>query len=408
MGSRSEDRPRLRPLEVIPIEKDGGLVYCLRDPSGESGEILVVTEGAMAVLGRLDGTRDLDDIQLELCRAGGEIVPRSTLEELIGRLEEVSFLDSPAYRERRRREIEAFDRASVREAVFAGTSYASEPAALGAWIEAVLEKERPALDRPPRGLVVPHIDPQRGAAVYGSAYSRLRGSTCRRIVILGISHRGGRLPYATIDKDFATPFGPCPVDRRFLDELHAGIPFDPLAERSLHRREHSIEFQTIFLRHILERWDERRIVPILCCFPWLPPGEEQRLPYPESWRIGFARRLAELIDEQTVVVAGVDFAHVGRRFGDAGGNITNRCEEIERADRGMMQAIAEADLASFRGLIDQARDERRICGYPALVTLLEILPGCRGEVIDYGQAVDEATDSLVSFGAIGLGEPEGR
>lgn len=398
--STPESKPRLRPLEAIRVEQDGEPAFCLRDPNGDSEEVIFVPEATMWVLARLDGTRELSDIQAEICRASGEIVPLDALEQLVAKLESASFLDSEAFREKKRKSEEEFAASKTRPATLAGKSYSDDPEVLAAWIDLIVGSNEPATTKTVRAVVAPHIDPQRGAQVYGSAYRAVRGSSAERIVVLGISHMGGMLPYATIAKDFETVFGLCEVDHEFLDRLHDDLPFDPTTEAQLHRREHSIEFQALFLRHLLDDWDQRKIVPILCAFPYLPAGGEQALPYPGSFRKAFTDRLAELIDEKTLIVAGVDFAHVGKRFGDTGDGIETRRSEIEAFDREMMGLLSDQDLDGFESLIDRSRDSYRICGYPALVTLMEILQDAKGEVLDYGQSVEEQTDSLVSFGAM--------
>ncbi|MBD3163309.1 MAG: AmmeMemoRadiSam system protein B, partial [Candidatus Latescibacteria bacterium] len=194
-------------------------------------------------------------------------------------------------------------------------------------------------------------------------------------------------------------FGPCEVDRAFVAALCDGLPFDPRAGGRMHRREHSLEFQTLFLRRRLDGWDRRRIVPILCCFPHIAPGGPEP-PYPDAWRAAFTERLARLLDRSTLLVLGIDFAHVGRRFGDRPGGVETMREAIEREDRRMIDLLAEGALDRFQGMLDSERDARRICGYPALRTLLEACDGLKGEAIDYGQAVDPSLDSLVSFGAM--------
>ena len=402
MEQNQEEKPRVRALEAIPYEQDGRQTFCLRDPTGESESVLFVSEATMWMLARLDGTRDLGDLQAEICRASGEIVPRSTLEELIARLEEASFLDSAAFRERKMRSDEAFAKSRSRPAAFAGTSYEADPQALRGWIDSLLDRAQPANGEGIRAAIAPHIDPQRGARVYASAYRALRGCPASRIVILGICHMGGELPYATIMKDYETPLGLCPIDRPFLERLHRDLPFDPLDEQRLHRREHSIEFQAVFLRHVLDGWEGRRIVPILCSFEWQPQDGDASHASRESWRAAFVERLAGMIDEETLVVAGVDFAHLGRRFGDAAGNVASRRAEVEAHDRALMDRVAEGDLAGFRSHFERTRDAFRICGYPALMTLLEIVPDAKGTVLDYGQSLEETTDSLVSFGAMVL------
>jgi len=403
MADASSDRPRMRPIEAFPVPRREGTVYCFRDPGGGSEEILFLSETEAWIASRLDGTRDIGDIQVELCRMSGEIVPRERIASVIDRMEAACFLDSPAYRERLRIQEETFHRLAKRPAAHAGISYEADPESLAVWIDqtvAAADSRAPA--NPPRGLVAPHIDPHRGAAAYGSAYRAIRGSQARRIVILGISHSGGEIPFATIDKDFEIPLGDCAVDREFLEDLHAGLPFDPLSGRLLHRKEHSIEFQAIFLRRVLGDWSARRIVPILCCFPWLPVPLRGSLPYPQEWRVAFVERLASLLDEETLVVLGVDFAHVGCRFGDPHGRAADRKEAIEREDREMMARIADGDREGFLAVMEREQDARRICGYPAILTMLEAMPGARGRVLDYGQAIEEETDSLVSFGAIAM------
>ncbi len=402
MTASPPDRPRLRPIEAFLVEREGSSVYCLRDPSGDSEEVLFLSEAALWIARRLDGTRDAGDLQTDICRMSGSIVAREAISGLIDRLEEAGFLDSPSMRERIAAQERAFAAAPSRLAAHAGLSYDLDPTSLGLWIDQLVGAgEIPAEGRPIRALIAPHIDPRRGASVYGSAYRSIRNSQAERIVILGISHNGGSLPFATLSKDFETPFGGCPADRDFLARLAAGLPFDPQREQLLHRREHSIEFQLVFLRHILDGWETRRIVPILCCFPWCADDRPDSIPYPSEWIEIFIERLAESIDSSSLLIAGVDFAHVGLRFGDTETGADRR-DEIERADRAMMERIAAGDVTAFRAGIEQEKDARRICGYPAIRTMLESLPGLNGTVLDYGQAVERETGSLVSFGAIGF------
>jgi hypothetical protein len=387
---------------------EGAERYCLRDPSGESDQVLFLSEGALWLVSRLDGSRDLLDLQTEFARATGEIVPRQTIEELITHLEEVSFLDSPGYRERARQAQEEFRRASRRPAAFAGRSYEADPSALGPWIDSLLvggggKATDIAEDETKiRGLVAPHIDPMRGARVYGSAYGMLRGHPARRIIILGISHGGGAVPFVPLAKDLETPFGDCPADHDAIARLCGGLPYDPGGFEILHRSEHSIEFQAVFLRRILSDWSERRVIPILCCSPWLPDRGREALGYPDSWGDAFVENLRALIDGETLVIAGVDFSHVGRRFGDEPGGVAQMRATIEEADRGMMERIGGGDASGFESQIAAEEDARRVCGYPALRTLLRVLPDSRGRAIDYGIAIDESIDSLVSFGALVL------
>lgn len=382
--------------------EDEAAAYALRDPSGDSDAVLHLSPAGLWLLGRMDGTRDLGDLQAEYFRASGEILPAEQLTALIATLDEAGFLDSHGFRARIAAETRSFLETPTRPAAFAGVSYPAEPETLGPWIDDHIARGKGTVRGVPvRACLAPHIDPPRGGLVYGSAYRSLAGAVPRRAVILGIAHTGCVTPFALLDKDFETPFGLCRVDAEFVAALADGLPFDPFAERVKHRREHSLEFQAVYLMRALGAPEACRIVPVLCGAPWLPPGYEHRLPYPPEARHAFVQRLAGLINAETIVIAGVDFAHVGARFGDTDGpGVDAMRASVEEDDRAMMEAIASGSAATFRATIAKDQDRRRVCGYPAITTMLEALPGVQGTVLDYGQAVDPSIDSLVSFGAM--------
>ncbi|NVL68025.1 MEMO1 family protein, partial [Escherichia coli] len=81
-----------------------------------------------------------------------------------------------------------------------------------------------------------------------------------------------------------------------------------------HKREHSLEFQAVFLRHLLGN-RPARIIPILAGL-----GEQQSNgASPKHSRaverfLGAVRKVVDA--KRAVVIAGADLAHVGPRFGD--------------------------------------------------------------------------------------------
>ena len=116
-----------------------------------------------------------------------------------------------------------------------------------------------------RALVAPHIDPWRGAVGYGHAYGALGASLAKDVdtfVLLGTSHAPMREPFALCRKAFDTPLGAVEADFDALDALASGADFDCYADQFNHKREHSLEFQVVFLKHLLK---DRpfRIVPVL-------------------------------------------------------------------------------------------------------------------------------------------------
>lgn len=270
---------------------------------------------------------------------------------------------------------------------------------LASWVErAVGEGVLVGANVPPRAVIAPHVDPAVGARVYGSAYRCLEGHPARRIVVLGVGHAAGGPPFVTVDHPIQTPFGPCPVDGGLLRSLRDGLPFDATDAHGIQRVESSILCQALFLRHVLGGWEQRQLIPILCCFPGRP-ATARRAPSGEDTAIEeFLRRLGGIVDAETLVVAGVDLAHIGPIHGDPA--IDEACRSrIRSRDMELMDAVLGADLEGFERMMDRDQSTSRICGVGALWSLMKILPGRTGILLDYGQAVDAGGRGLVSFAA---------
>ena len=144
---------------------------------------------------------------------------------------------------------------------------------LGAWIDRWIDEGVPiGGNAPPRAVIAPHIDPVRGARVYGSAYRLLREHPAR-------ADRGPRgrpcrrgTPFAVTDRTDRDTVRSLPGRRRLRPGARQGSAVRSARRRALlHRDELSIAHQALFLRRALAGWDDRRIVPILCCFPWTSP-----------------------------------------------------------------------------------------------------------------------------------------
>src|SRR5262249_37940137 len=127
----------------------------------------------------------------------------------------------------------------------------------------------PALGGPPpkerlRAVISPHIDFGRGGPVYTWAYKELAERADADIyVILGVAHQYCRRRFALTRKDFETPLGVVRTDRAYVDRIAAIAGEDLFDDELVHRSEHSVEFQAVFLRHILSKERDFQIVPIL-------------------------------------------------------------------------------------------------------------------------------------------------
>ena len=100
-------------------------------------------------------------------------------------------------------------------------------------------------------------------------------------------------------------------------------------------------------------------------------------------------------------IAGVDMAHVGRHFGDKEWLSSERLRRIGERDQHYLTAIKRGDKKALFEQMCEDGDARRICGFPTMYTILDVLErmGKRYEcdVINYEQAVDDQADCAVTF-----------
>ncbi len=237
-------------------------------------------------------------------------------------------------------------------------------------------------------MIAPHIDPRRGGPAYAHAYFELMGCEPPELfVILGTSHYGAgpELFTATL-KDYATPLGAVETDRDLVRRLAARYSDgDLFADELLHRNEHSIEFQALFLAWALAApAHDCKVVPILVSsfHEMVAAG---RVPSADP-RVGsfIAALRAELAAESrsVCIIAGVDFAHVGRKFGDQQPADDKFVKWVEQEDRALIENIVRGDPEGFFRAIDRDKDRRRICGLAPMYTQLEMdLRGHQGQAL---------------------------
>ena len=401
----ASDHPRLRPLEAFPVEQDGERLIALRDPSGFTEQVVLLPIPALDIVSLFDGDHSMAEIHRVVSVRHGEQAPGlEDIARFAARLDDAGFLDSPRFAARRRRIEEAWLASPSRPAAHAGGAYAGDADALRGQIDGFfVHPEGPGLParraapRRLRGLIAPHIDFHRGGPTYAWAYRELlECSDADLFVILGTCHGGMADPFAATLKPYDTPLGPAMADRAFFEALQRRYRHDLLASETAHRSEHSIEFQAVLLRRLL---GDRpfTVLPVLASFlheaVWTggEPEADPRVPR-------FLDALAESIagsDRRVCVIAGVDLAHVGPRFGDAVPNTEAVLERVAREDREMLETVEAGDPAAFYGSVAADGDSRRICGLSPIYSFLRALPGARGEVLRYSQAPDP--QGAVSF-----------
>jgi AmmeMemoRadiSam system protein B len=414
--------PRLRPVESIVVpDSRHGKVLVLRDTQGIADGHATIPPGLVPIVARFTGEHSYETIAREASRELQSEVTVDLVERLADELDEALFLESKNFR-RARAEIErVFADASVRPASHAGGAYEGDPKALRRYLnDRCLAKAKPEVNGHGKhivGLVAPHIDPWRGAVGYGHAYGALAARLSPEadtFVLFGTSHAPMRQPFALCRKSFDTPLGAVEADVKAIDSIAGAARFDPYADQFNHKREHSLEFQVVFLKHLLgER--KARIIPILAGL-----GEHQASgedPTGHAAIEAFLDAVREVVESRpgrVVVIAGADMAHVGPRFGDETPMGAEERGELQARDHNSLGHAIARDASAFWEDVAGDLDTRRVCGLGPIYSLLRSLPAARpaakakngageahgAQLLHYEQTIDKDDGSIVSHAGL--------
>lgn len=258
---------------------------------------------------------------------------------------------------------------TIRESAIAGMWYPGSAAALRRTVEGYLDNVTPpALPGPVLALVAPHAGYAYSGQVAAHAFAQVRGKTYGRVVLLGPLHRlipGSRLGafMAPAEDAYRTPLGDVPLERAFLAALGERVSLTPVHGDE----EHALEIELPFLQVALGQF---RLVPIMLGEHIADPGAAGRL-------ARFAAALAELWDEDTLIVVSTDLTHA------------HNYAEVVRTDRVLVDLVAAFDVA---GLTEALRTDRvQACGATGLVAALQACQkvGARGvQVLHYASSGD--------------------
>ncbi len=402
--------PKLRwPLDVRVEKAEGQEVIVLNCPIGISSQPMILPAALGPVLSCFEGKLSVTEIVDKFREY--QLSP-DLVQQMITLLDEHLYLATPRFDVAQKTVIEDFRQSPVRAPALAGRGYPAQPDGLRALVDGFLASGQRALIQPQGklvGLVSPHIDYRRGGACYGLTYHFLKAHTHDLYILIGTAHQYSRRLFHLTAKDFATPLGVLPCDTRFIQDLASRYGLErSFADELLHRREHSLELQTPFLKRVSEK---ASIVPILVG-SFHKMLSAQRLPSEfdeyESFVAGLAEVARQRIEQgaRLCVIAGVDMAHVGRQFGDKEPLSAERMQEVERRDRIYLQSITQQDKRAMFAHIAEDEDQRRICGFPTMYTVIDLLDRLpihyRSEIFEYKQAVDYSAECAVTFAGVGL------
>ena len=330
------------------------------------------------------------------------LVDLEEVKGILAHLDESFLLDSERFRSARGKVIADFTSLKVRPCSHCGQAYPKDPLELKKRLDEILAEKTDQWKAQGKikALIAPHIDLSAGHRIYSTVYQRLRDIRPTRIILLGVGHHISEDLFSLTDKDFETPLGLVENDqipiKRITEKAKGLIAVDDFE----HRSEHSIEFQVIFLQHILRK-GSFKIIPILCG-PIKGHLPEYNRDYYLEKTGPFLEELRKVVteqDEETLLVAGVDFSHIGPKFGHEmpAAYLQSQSEEH---DKRLLKYLSILDAEGFWKESIKVDDRFNVCGFSALACLLEVLESCSGEVLDYQVWHEEATRSAVGFGGV--------
>jgi len=392
--------PSIR-TDISAVEYAPGHV-AMYDDAGYSTEVVSLPIDVVRLLSRLDGTTTVMQLAQQAAHEGVTFDMDDVL-SLVSTLDAEGLLDSPTFRARRNAVEAEYNSRKSRPTAFHGQSYPDDPDELAHMLDGILAAASvdDIPEEAPVAVVAPHIDFRVGGKTYGPAYRALQRSDAQTFIVLGTSHQMSYDAFMVSTMDFETPLGPLPVDRDLIEEFRSRLPFEITRNEIAHRREHSIEFQALFLRHLFRDRDVK-IVPILAgsLFAYVEHGrgracDDERL----TILFETLRATAEHLGRSVCFVAGADMSHVGHKFGDVEA-ASQLLPLVREVDARILARAVEGDADAFLDEIALERNRFRICGTAPIYATLRLAEPERGLLLAYDTWDERERSSAVTFASM--------
>lgn len=404
------DYPKLRSIDAFPVTVSGQRVICLRDPLNFTEKVLFAPFSTFFIISLFDGQHSILDIQAEYVKRFGDLLFKDNILEIVEELDSNYFLDTERFREFRSKLEQSFKKLSIRKEALAGNGYQSDPEGLKKQIrDFFIHLQGPGEPQGYKevnllkGAIIPHIDIRRGGICYAWSYKEIaESSNADLFIIFGISHFPIKRLFSLTPKDFETPLGMLETDKDVLNKILEKCSIDFLEDEFVHRSEHSIELQLIFLQYLYGSMKKIKILPILCGY-FHEIVLRGNSPQDDPQFREFTKALKDAIStsgKKVCLIASADLAHVGPKFGDREPISPYSLQEAAEEDLKMLEYVERLDLKGFSHSIKKDNDRRRICGFPAIYTLLSIIEAREGKLLKYSQDPEPQTQSAVTFASM--------
>lgn len=410
--------PLRRALEAVQFEHEGKPMVLLRDQEGITDNAIAVTLGGFLVATLLDGKNTMQDVQSIFSKTTGNLISPSDVNGLVQQLKQADLLEIPELQEKRNIVLHDFQVSTIRKPFFAGQTYPDQPMDLAVQLGKYFQDSKgpqkqlpstPSVTEPPLGLFSPHIDFQRGGPAYAWAYQALADCAPPDLVVgLGVAHVSPNSPWIPSKKEYGTPYGPLKANAELAADFEKALWYEPYADEWSHRMEHSLEFQALWLKYI---WRDKspEWLPILCSsfYSFAPDRAPSKIETIEAalQKFGAILKDRRAKGQKIMILAGVDLAHVGPRFGDQLELTPEIRSKVEAEDKMSLDLALKKDADGFYMSVVADDHWRKVCGLSAIYTALRLIkimaPDNKkdGKLLTYGQA-DDPMGGVVSFTSV--------
>jgi len=403
-------KPRLRALEVIPIQEGGREGLLLRDPIGIAEKPAVLRLEVLPLLQLLDGTRSVDEICTRIVTESGDPAHAEAVRRFVEDLDRLYLLESPRF-EARRKELQLqYGKEPVREALLAGHSYPEDRDELERFLaghyaeaKAIRSADKTPWPPDPGAVAIPHLDLRRSGVTVALGLLAVPETPPPDLVILFATGHMLLDRFATATaKHLATPLGEIRADAESFDLLlsHTG---DEIRDEELAvRDEHSVEFAALELAYRFEVPPPVLTVAFGGFHRLLLEGRSPESDDLYGKTVTGLRAVLEAAmarGRRVLCLAAVDLSHVGARFGELEPLDERRLAETKRLDEEALAAAAGGDARGWFESLAKHDDSTSVCGYSAMHALLAVARPGRGRILRYEQS-QEPGGSMVSCASL--------
>lgn len=254
----------------------------------------------------------------------------------------------------------------IRKPVVAGMFYPADKNELRNQIDLLLDITKPEEEfQNIAGLIAPHAGYLYSGKTAAYVFNTIVNKNYETVIIISPSHREYFPGVSIYDGDaYETPLGIVEVNKTIKEKLLSEKIFEGVQG---HRNEHGIEVEIPFLQTVLKHFS---IVPIVI-------GDQNKIYVDE-----LSQKLAEVIDEKTLIIASSDLSHFYSR------------KEAKELDSRVQKRIEDFDFNGLQNDLELKNSEA--CGGGCIVSLMksaDLKSINKSKVLSYSDSGDVTGDT---------------